>query len=37
VGWHGLERALQEIESSREAYRNAQGPEKFVEKDSSGA
>ena len=36
-GWHGLERALQEIEESRQMYRDAQGAEKFIEKDSSGS
>ncbi len=35
VGWHGLERALEEIERSREMYRASQGGEKFVEKTPS--
>lgn len=32
VGWHGLDRALEEIEQSRKAYRASQGDERFVEK-----
>ncbi len=35
VGWHGLDRALEEIERSREMYRASQGDEKFVEKTPS--
>lgn len=35
VGWHGLDRALEEIERSRQMYRESQGGQKFVEKTSS--
>jgi inorganic pyrophosphatase len=37
LGWHGLERAKEEIEKSRQMYREAQGADKFVEKDSSSS
>ena len=32
-GWHGLDRALEEIESSRQKYRDAQHADRFIEKD----
>lgn len=37
MGWHGVERAKQEIEKSRQTYRESQGAEKFVEKDSASS
>lgn len=33
LGWHGLERAREEIEKSRRMYNDATSAEKFIEKD----
>lgn len=37
LGWHGLERAREEIEKSRQMYRDSRSAEKFIEKDSASS